>query len=248
MNRLQLVQRLHSEIARGSSLEGGVPTVTTGQTGQALQLVNWIDRAWEHIQNRHRFWRWAMKWAQPTIPVNTFKVDLSSSLITDFRNWVPTYYQADKSHPYVLLQPSDQVNNPIRARYRPQGTMLLEYHVLGFAVAGDTGVTIRPGRPAEFTFLDDEKTIVFPVKLEVAMDLLIRYQKTPQALTGDTTTPDMPARHHMAIVYKAAQYFCELKNDWSSAGAFKKLYNEAFHDLTIDQLSGGVNLPGEDRD
>ena len=52
MNFLELAQRLHTEAA----LAGTAPAAVTGQTGMNLKLVNWINTAYENIQELHDTW------------------------------------------------------------------------------------------------------------------------------------------------------------------------------------------------
>lgn len=53
MSRLELVRRVYLE----AGLAGNGPTSTTGQTGEAAQIVGYIDEAWLKVQQR-AYWRW----------------------------------------------------------------------------------------------------------------------------------------------------------------------------------------------
>lgn len=110
MTRLQLVQRLASE----SGMHDVGPTSTTGQAGDSLRMVNWIDSAWINIQQR-RNWSWLWEAADVTLPADTNVVagDISPQrYITDsmyygtsqlaympWRDFSPTYREIQAGTP-----------------------------------------------------------------------------------------------------------------------------------------------------
>lgn len=62
MDRLALCKRLRSEAGLG----GSGPSATTGQTGEMLQVVEWIDEAWNRIQSSRN---WDFMWEVSTVVV-----------------------------------------------------------------------------------------------------------------------------------------------------------------------------------
>lgn len=64
MNRLELVQRL----SREAGVNSAGPTSTLSQTGEYARLVNWIDGAWNEIQQKYR---WDFLWEQTTVTIAT---------------------------------------------------------------------------------------------------------------------------------------------------------------------------------
>lgn len=73
MNFLQLVQRLHSE----AGLQGTAPASIVSQSGTALRLVNWINTAYEEIQDLYESWMFR-------------RDDFSFSTIASTQNYTPT--------------------------------------------------------------------------------------------------------------------------------------------------------------
>lgn len=62
MTYLELCQRLHLELGIGQGPPGTKPTAVTGQADKLLQIVTWVDQAWQEIQlaQEHGCWRWML--------------------------------------------------------------------------------------------------------------------------------------------------------------------------------------------
>lgn len=66
MNRLELVRQLRQFAGVGAGSTGNGPTTTLNQTGEYKRLVDWIDGAWNEIQQGHR---WDFLWESSTVTI-----------------------------------------------------------------------------------------------------------------------------------------------------------------------------------
>ena len=64
MNRLELVKRLRQE----AGVAGTGPTTTLNQTGELKRLVDWIDGAWNDLQQKHN---WDFLWESATVTITS---------------------------------------------------------------------------------------------------------------------------------------------------------------------------------
>jgi hypothetical protein len=177
MNRLQLCQRARAEMGLG----GSGPTTTIAQTGEMLQVVNWVDTAWERIQSM-RNWDWLWETATVTVLANTSAL---AGTIPDKR--------------YV----KDGVRNPDGAEltYMPWAAFRLAYPST-FIVAGTPSVwTIRPDKAFQVNAKPASNT-AFSVE---------RYKNpTVMTTDSDATTgtpQGIPSEHHMLIVWRAVMLY-----------------------------------------
>lgn len=95
MNYLELCQRVRLECG----LAGAGPTTTQGQVGQLGRIVQWVDTAWEELQNHRSDWWWMKEEFNINIPIgydtvpssllpnSTYWKDSSGSYINIFDRW-----------------------------------------------------------------------------------------------------------------------------------------------------------------
>lgn len=193
MNRLQLAQRLNQEIGGDSS----IPTDTTTATGEALRYVNWVDQAWVDIQEAKRSWRWMIDEAtgEEAIAIG----DTSVILVGDNTDYEELRPYDPNGCPHVLFyQDSIGVTDAREVELIPWQ----EFN--GFY---DSGRFNSSSGPAQYCSVAPDGTLRFYPKADVAYRLKYQYRKTQQALTADATTPLMPAKFHMLIVWLALSYY-----------------------------------------
>ena len=180
MNFLELCQTLRRE----AGVSGTGPASVTGQSGEYLRLINWINQAWSEIQQLRPDWRFM--WAQGSFTtaagiadytgaamnVEADNYDLGSFVLTDslggkrpmayacYRDWKEAYGAATLTNntPHLV---TDLPNGSIRFTAPPDGA--------------------------------------YPVTFD--------YYRSPQTLVDNTDEPWLPARYHMLIVHKAMMYY-----------------------------------------
>lgn len=173
MNRLQLCQRARAEMG----LAGSGPTATTSQTGEMLQVVNWVDSAWERIQSG-RNWDWLWEATTVTVTANTAT---TAGTIAASR--------------YVHDATTTSAGSPLS--YLPWDA---------FRVAFPSAL-IGAGNPSVWTIRPDKAFAVNAKPASNTTYNVERYKApTTMTADGDTPT-GLASEHHMAIVWRAVMLY-----------------------------------------
>ena len=185
MNYLELVRR--------ASRECGITNrdiiTLDGQTGEVLRVKEWVNSAYEEIQNQRRWdWLWrktsqalvigtneyspttdwtlsTLEWSGETLKLHDPAVGVTDRQPLNFVSWL------DFSASYQ--SPESQSGRPTVAAVRPDGVIV-------------------------FNVLPD-KAYVFEGE----------YYKTSDVLSANTDVPAMPAQYHMAIVWGAVMLYAQ---------------------------------------
>lgn len=177
MNYLQLCQRLASEVGIASG-----PSAVTGQTGELLRAVNWVNDAWRDIQLRHDNWQWMRAGFTITCVGGTHTYTATDAGLTDFARWDTQHirvYTTSTADEYELTHvPYDDFR---------------KVYMMG---------SIPSGKPAYYTVTPDSSLRFYPTP-DFAHTIYGDYYKAPTELTADTDTPAMSSRWHIMIVYGA---------------------------------------------
>jgi len=177
MNRLQLCQRARAEMGLG----GSGPSTTISQTGEMLQVVNWVDTAWERIQSS-RNWDWLWEASTVTITANT---SVTSGTIPASR--------------YL----KDCVRDST-------GTLLSYLPWADFRLAYPTA-QIAAGTPGTWTIRPDKSFAVNAKPTTNTTYSVERYKNpTAMTTDSDATTgtpQGIPSEHHMLIVWRAVMLY-----------------------------------------
>jgi hypothetical protein len=192
MNYLQLAQRLAVECG----VAGGGPSTVVGQAGMYAKLVNWVNDAWLEIQGMHDSWGWMRQpFAFNTVantgdyPPATTTNTVTGLPLTDLRYWWPETFRCQR----VSIGVQDE-----------QWLVEWEYQVFRNTYRFNVQV---PGRPVVFAINPNAKVILLGQVPEDVFKVSGEYQQLPSSLSADTDTPGMPAHLHLAIVYKAMQFY-----------------------------------------
>lgn len=207
MNYLQLSQRTRQECG----LSGTGPSAVTGQTGELKKIVDWVNTAWEDIQNSH--FDWAFMWSDVTFTVDTTGKDYTMATLTDSITSTTLDTIVDHFDPYSfrIYKTSEGVTGQGSFEYIPWKRFKTIYR---------TGST-SSGAPAAFSIRPDKKLALSCVP-DTSYTIDADCYKITTSLTANTSTPEMPSRFHMAIVWRAVMYYAG--HDESAP-----LYQDAFN-------------------
>lgn len=222
MNYLQLAQRLAVECG----VTGSISTVV-GQTGMYAKLINWVNDAWLEIQGMHDNWNWMREPFAFNTVANTGNYDPNSitntvtgSPMTDLRYWWPDTFRCQK----VSIGVQDE-----------QWLVEWEYQVFRNTYRFNVQV---PGRPVVFAIMPNDKKVMLGQIPDDVYQISGEYQVLPTSLVADTDVPAIPTHLHLAIVYKAMQFYglYEAAPEVLSKGntEFSRLMNQ----LEREQLPG----------
>lgn len=222
MNYLQLAQRLAVECG----VTGTIPTVV-GQTGMYAKLINWVNDAWLEIQGMHDNWNWMREPFAFNTVASTGNYDpnsttntVTSQLMTDLRYWWPDTFRCQK----VSIGVQDE-----------QWLVEWEYQVFRNTYRFNVQVN---GRPVVFAIMPNDKKVMLGQIPDDVYQISGEYQVLPTSLAADTDVPAIPTHLHLAIVYKAMQFYglYEAAPEVLSKGTteFSRLMNQ----LEREQLPG----------
>ena len=222
MNYLQLAQRLAVECG----VTGTISTVV-GQTGMYAKLINWVNDAWLEIQGMHDNWNWMREPFAFNTVASTGNYDpnsttntVTSQLMTDLRYWWPDTFRCQK----VSIGVQDE-----------QWLVEWEYQVFRNTYRFNVQVN---GRPVVFAIMPNDKKVMLGQIPDDVYQISGEYQVLPTSLAADTDVPAIPTHLHLAIVYKAMQFYglYEAAPEVLSKGTteFSRLMNQ----LEREQLPG----------
>ena len=195
--------QLSNDLAREAGLSGAAASISavTGQSGQALRVVEWVQRSYIDIQNRAQHWRWLRSTftvdtvsGTDTYAFGTCTDSRLSATITRFKRWWPY----------------DECGAPNVKRYLTSG-----------GVSGEVWMTFLPwsnfraiykigtqnnGQPVNFT-IDPQNNLVLGPKPDAIYTISGEYQMSAQILAADGDTPEVPSDYHDLIVWYALEKY-----------------------------------------
>lgn len=183
MNFLALVQRVHSESLRSTT----APTAVTGGNDKAVRMVNAVADAWTELQSEQD-WKW-------------MRASIDAPLIVGQQTY--TAAELGISTRFGRWRKEDETYN---ARLYPAGSpnALWDMQWCDLDSLRQHYVYRNMGQstPLVWTIDETERFIVGPAPAQ-AYQLRADYWKEPSMLAANDDEPDMPARFHMLLVWRA---------------------------------------------
>lgn len=215
---LQLCQTTHRLIRAGNNTPGTQPTAVTGNTDPLLlDIVYFVNEAWQQIQSSNSAWLWMRKLTTLTLPTNTsttYNQTLALATIqavaTDWRN---AQTKNAGGYNYGLIFDPNQTPAPpteMPSYYVPW----LEWDGFFNRLPRTQGVPLRWTEDPQFNLQFDQPPL--PAPSGVAYQFKIAYRTVNQQLTADGTIPLMLADYHDLIPYWAAWLFCQTRSNTSA--------------------------------
>jgi hypothetical protein len=180
MNFLQLCQTLRRE----AGVSGTGPSSVTGQSGEYLRLVNWINQAWNEIQLMRPDWRFM--WRQGSFTTIAGAADYSQASI----GHEIVQYDLDG----IVLTDGNGAKRDLI--YIPYYEWKARFSQSTFTNGVPTWVTDMPDGGLRLTVPPDD-----------TYGVTFDYYSEPIPLVANTDEPGMPERYHMLIVHKAMMYY-----------------------------------------
>lgn len=208
MNYITLVQETRKRVG----IQGSGPSAVTVD-GYESQIVAAVKDSWETIQNYRPKWKWmrAEKSFLMTIGKSTYT--LSEIFGPSYRHkiWLEDTLYFMKDSKNIPLTYVDFDTFRLRYLNTPPNGVLNEF-------------TIRPY----------DNALVFTPP-DVAYTVTACYQKSPQILTNDSDTPEMPTYFHNLIMYGALENY-GYSISYHDVGQFYGIkYAKLMSDLLRDQ-------------
>lgn len=192
MNYLQLVQRLRQE----TNYANTGPVAVTGQTGDHARAVSWIADAYTELQNRHP-WRWLREGFTLTTVSGDGEYaasdaisDSSTTSISRFSAW----HADDAFNPPKCYLQSAGEGAAYWLTYIPWEQYRTIYDIGTYSDASPSHITVDP----------DDNLVLGPAPDDTYV-IKGEYHRSPQTLSANADTPEMPSQFHMIIVYLAME-------------------------------------------
>jgi hypothetical protein len=227
VNYLELVNATMVLVrASQAPLEASV-TTTQGLTGLPFEIASYINMALEGIENDQMRWKWMMRQGMLIVASGETVADPRS--LDGFDYLVVDGVQDSHS---VRLSMQEDGSGAQRIAYIPWEAWS----------ASQFGLSRSQGVPAHFT-VDPSERIVLSAAPQQQVFLSVRYRRKGQVLRDSEDTPEMPARHHMAIVWWAIARLYGLTRD--ADGLRQKAEVElrrAMQKLRNEQLEDAISM------
>jgi hypothetical protein len=213
---------LCAKLTTRSGAIGTAPTSVVSQTGRQAKCVDWIMNAWELIQNLNPDWTFLREDFTSALTINTTTYTDSAFGITRFGEWLG---DRDRYRPFTIYDPAIGVADEGEIEEISWELWRTRY---------DRGVQDAK-RPTEYTRAPD-KTFRVGAKPDKAYVVRGEYRKTPQVLAANTDEPDMPARFHDIIVWRAIMLIAEHDEAVNALQLAQSKYAEMMAEMQRDLL------------
>jgi hypothetical protein len=210
MNFLEIAKRVRQECG----ISGDGPAAVQSQVGISAKLVAWVQTAYEEIQSLQP---WRYNWAEHTqaltagvavyAPVNDWGLDFRE-LATD-----PIYVYRTQDGP----------------RSKHWLCLVSWAEMRDMAQVGIQGVPV-------YCAMRPDTTIQFHPEPQDGLTAVIEYIKNPDTLVDNLDIPVMPARYHMAIVWRAVMYWCAHDENTALYGAANQQYQIILRKMWLSEL------------
>lgn len=182
MNFLQLCQRTREKCG----ISGSGPAAVTGQSGEMLRVINWVNEAWMEIQNSRTNWMWMRgEFTFNTVAAQQAYTPTEAGVASTHSHWwmdTLRIYRAD-----VGVNDEQHLHQTDYANFRDV------YQFSARMNGRPTAVAMRPW---------DQALLLGPVP-ERIYTVVGEYQKKATEMVANADVPSLPSQYHMLIVYEA---------------------------------------------
>lgn len=185
MNFLEICQEIRSK----AGISGTGPTTVISQTGEMGRVVSWGSEAWTKIQLLHDDWMFLWSDFSFTTDSSYCKYSPANTSIRDFD------LQSLK-----IYETTEGVTDESRLRYR-------EYRDFHYKLEPYT--TSTASRPTTYTITPEREIQLYPWPDSTGYTVVGQCWTSPEILSSNADTPNIPAEYHMAIVWRAVMLYAD---------------------------------------
>lgn len=218
MNFLQLCQQAREDCG----ISGTGPTSVSNQSGEYLRIVNWVNKAWEDIQNWNENWEWMRK--EFTLQtVASQREYLPSAAVTDHSRW-----HGDTLRIYKTAE--------------GQGTeqYLAEMGYEDFRNSYQFGaMNTLTGRPMVFAERPRDLALLLGAIPDGVYTVYGEYQQAAQRMVANADVPGggaFPAEFHQMIVDRAVMKYAAFEGAGALYGTAQVDFKERMRGLEKAKL------------
>jgi hypothetical protein len=183
MNFLQICQRTRSE----AGIPGSGPTSVLLQTGQLLRVVQWVQEAYEEIQNLHPTWQFLQKSFNFSTVIGVAMYTPTGVSINDLGEWKENDFRIYSS-----------VSDESYLIYEPWETFRPNYNF--------GSLRSQSGRPTVITSKPDDSLLVYSIPDQV-YTIDGQYYRSAHVMSNNIDEPLFSERYQMTIVWKALMLY-----------------------------------------
>jgi hypothetical protein len=183
---LELCQDLREQ----AGISGSGPTAVTGQTGEMLRVVNWINKAYQKIQNMDTNWNFLRADFSFQTIASTSTYTTTAVNLTDHGSW-----KVDSLRCYLT---SAGATDEQWLVYYPWEEFRDIYQFGGLRTSS--------GRPISFSVKPDQSLIFYPVP-DAVYTVVGEYFKKPQEMAANSDEPLIPSQYQDVIMWRALMYY-----------------------------------------
>lgn len=215
MNFLQIAQRTREKCG----ISGSGPASVTGQSGESLRIVNWVNESWMEIQNKNPYWLWMRKEFSFQTVLGQQDYPPLEDFVPDFSDWHKDTLRCYRTS--IGLSDEQWITNMGYDRFRD----VYQY---------STRIT---GKPHCFAVRPRDKALLLgPTPTEAILTVVGEYQQHATEMVADLDVPGMPSAYHMLIVYGAMQRYAEFESAPEVMAGANASYAELRSRLEMNQL------------
>ncbi len=214
MTRLELAERLWQK----AGIAGSGPTSTVGQMGEASQIVNWIDEAYEYLQNEVASWLYLRGDFSFNTVASTFEYD-TSTIASDYAELKQDTLRIYKT---ASGTSDEQWLDFVRWRDFRDAYMLASQRT-------------ETGRPTYYTIMPDLGIRLYPGPDDI-YTVTGEYYKVPDVMTADSDEPIIPERFQMAIVWKGLEFYGSYHEEPNRESKGEEQYNKILNRIMSNQI------------
>ena len=225
MNFLALCQSVREKCG----ISGLGPLSVINQTGEMQRLVNWVNEAWEDIQNWNENWNWMRR-------------DFTLQTVAGQRFYAVPAIAPDQAHWHL---------DSLRCYKTADGQQAEQF--LAYLSYGDFrnthmfgSMNIQTGKPLIFSVRPRDKALFLGPLPNETYTVYGEYQASASRMVTNTDTPGMgyfPEGFHMMIVHRAVMKYAEYEGAGPLYGAAQVNFRQAMRGLEKAQLDD-VELGG----
>ena len=212
MNYLELCKRLRLE----AGISGVGPAAVTGQTGEMLRVVEWVDAAYQDVQIAHASWRFLRKDFSFSTIASTQEYTPAAVSLEDLATWI----QQDMR---LYLTIGDE-----------QFLETIQWDDFRIAAMYGSNRTLE-GRPILASIKPNNSLMLWQIP-DAVYTVAGEYFAVPDVMDENTSTPVIPVRFHLAIVWKALMYYGAYTAADEKYAHGKNQYSRELRALENDQL------------
>lgn len=209
---------LCTKLAEDSGGSGSAPTSVVGQIGRHKKIVGWVRDAWVSIQNLNPHWLFLRAEFQGTLSVGVNTYTSGSFGLTRFGAWAG-------GRTVTLYDTTIGVDDEGHLRQVPFDDWDRRWNVRSHDA----------NRPTEYTLAPDGSVRVGATP-DAAYAIRGEYVKSPQVLAVNGDVPDVPARFHEIIKWRAMMLMSQHDEAIAALQMATNEYRELLTSLERDQL------------